>query len=103
MSTEDLGSKMIDGVLVYGTRRTTIIPEGMQGNDRPMTNTSETWRSKELQLTVLDTNFSLMNGTSTTKIANLSITEPDPALFMVPSDYTVVDEKDSFTIDWVEK
>jgi hypothetical protein len=83
VTTEDLGSKMIDGVLVFGTRRTTIIPEGMQGNDRPMTTTSETWRSKVLQLTVLDTNYNPASGTSTTKIANLSISEP--------------------TINWVEK
>jgi hypothetical protein len=104
VTAEDLGSKMIDGVLVFGTRRTTIIPEGMQGNDRPMTTTSETWRSKELQLTVLDTSYSPLNGTNTTRIANLSISEPDPALFMVPADYAVVDETgNSFTIDWTGK
>jgi hypothetical protein len=103
VTTEDLGSKLIDGVLVYGTRRTTIIPEGAQGNDRPMTTTSETWRSKDLQLVVLSTNYSPASGTSTTRIANLSTSEPDPALFAVPADYTVVDEKETFTINWVEK
>ena len=103
MTVEDLGSKTIDGVLVYGTRRTTIIPEGEQGNDRPMTNTDETWFSKELQLTVLSTHYNPASGTNTTRFANLSTSEPDPALFMVPTDYTVVDEEKSFTIAWGEK
>jgi hypothetical protein len=104
MSTEDLGTQTIDGVLVYGTRRTTVIPAGgRQGNDRPMTTTSDSWYSKDLRLTVLSTNFNPASGTSTNKIANLSTAEPDPALFMVPTDYTMVDETESFTITWGEK
>jgi hypothetical protein len=103
MSTEDLGTQMIDGVLVYGTRQTTIMPVGSEGNDRPITTTSETWVSRDLGLTVLSTNYSPLNGTSTTKIANLSTIEPDPALFMVPIGYTIVDETESFTIKWGEK
>jgi hypothetical protein len=102
-SIEDLGSKTIDGVLVYGTRRTTVIPVGMQGNDRPITTTNETWMSKDLGLTVLSTSYSPINGTTTTKIANLSTAEPDPALFMVPADYATVDETENFTIKWGEK
>ena len=79
-STEDLGTKLIDGVLCYGTRRTTVIPEGAQGNDRPMTTTNETWMSRDLQLIVLSTNYSPASGTLTTKIANLSTAEPNPGL-----------------------
>jgi hypothetical protein len=102
-TVEDLGTKTIDGVLVSGTRQTMIIPEGEQGNDRPMTSTSETWRSKELHLTVLSTDYNPASGTNTTRIANLSTAEPDPALFMVPSDYSIVDEERSFTIKWGEQ
>jgi hypothetical protein len=103
VTIEDLGSKTIDGVLVYGTRRTVIIPEGEEGNDRPMTTTGEEWVSKDLHLTVLSTHYNPASGTSTTRIANLSTSEPDPALFMVPAGYTVVDEEKSFTITWGEK
>jgi hypothetical protein len=71
MSTEDLGTQTIDGPLVYGTRRTTVIPAGgREGNDRPMTTTSDNWYSKDLQLTVLTTNFNPASGTSTNKIAD---------------------------------
>jgi hypothetical protein len=75
----------------------------MQGNDRPITTTNETWMSKDLGLTVLSTSYSPINGTTTTKIANLSTAEPDPALFMVPADYATVDETENFTIKWGEK
>ena len=75
-TTEQLGTKTIDGVLVTGTRTTTIIPEGAQGNDRPMTTTNETWMSKELQLPILSINQSPMSGTMTRKFANFSTAEP---------------------------
>ncbi|MEI9973532.1 MAG: hypothetical protein WDO73_16685 [Ignavibacteriota bacterium] len=103
VTTEDLGTKMIDGVLVAGIRRTTTIPEGAQGNDRPMKNTSETWVSKELRLTLLSIDYSPLNGTTTNKIENLSTAEPDPSLFMVPANYSIVDEKETFTIKWGEQ
>ena len=103
VTVEDLGSKTIDGVLVWGARGTVIIPEGEQGNDRPMTTTDEEWVSKDLRLTVVNTHYSPASGTNTTRIANLSASEPDPALFMVPAGYTIVDEEKSFTITWGEK
>ena len=85
-----------------GTRMTTIIPEGAQGNDRPMTTTNETWMSKELQLPILSINQSPMSGTMTRKFANFSTAEPAPSLFQVPPGYSIVDEKESFTIKWGE-
>lgn len=97
---EDLGTKTIDGVLVSGTRRTIIIPEGAQGNDRPMTTWSETWISQELHLTVLEVSYSPVNGTTTRKIANLNTADPDPSLFIAPPDYSVVDKKSTFEIKW---
>ena len=38
------------------------------------------------------------SGDSTIQILNLSRVEPDPSLFTVPPDYSVVDEAGSFTI-----
>jgi hypothetical protein len=48
-TTEKLPSQTIEGVLVEGTRHTTTWPVGAQGNDRPITNTNETWMSPELK------------------------------------------------------
>jgi hypothetical protein len=100
---EDLGSKLIDGVLVYGTRTTRVIPTGTQGNDGPITTTQEAWFSRQLNLSVLTVNFDPRQGTSTGKVANLSLNEPDPTLFVIPSGYAIVDETESFTIQWGEK
>jgi hypothetical protein len=99
-TTEDLGSQMIDGVLVAGTRTTTTIPVGVQGNDRPLVNTTETWISPDLKITVLRVTTSPISGVQTFRIENLSRTAPDPILFMPPADYTVVDETGSFTINF---
>ncbi len=38
------------------------------------------------------------NGENTFRVQHLSRTPPDPALFTVPSDYTVTDEAGAFTI-----
>jgi hypothetical protein len=40
------------------------------------------------------------SGTQTMGIANLTRNDPDPGLFMVPADYTTVDENGTFTIKW---
>src|SRR6202012_145932 len=37
VTRESLGSKTMVGVVVEGVRRTTVIPAGAQGNDRPIT------------------------------------------------------------------
>jgi hypothetical protein len=63
-----------------------------------MTTTNEIWTSKEPQLPVLTISYNPASGTQTTRIANLSASEPDPALFMVPDGYSIVDEEKSFTI-----
>lgn len=95
---EDLGTQTMEGVPVEGMRRTIIWPIGSQGNDRPITVTTETWRSRDLQMTVLSKNLSPLNGDSITRLTNISRAEPDPSLFQAPAGYSVVDEKDSFTI-----
>jgi hypothetical protein len=99
-TTEDLGSQMIDGVLVAGTRTTATMPVGMQGNDRPLVNTTETWTSPDLKITVLRVTTSPISGVQTFRIENLSRTAPDPILFMPPADYAVVDETGTFTINF---
>jgi hypothetical protein len=88
--TQDLGSKTIDGVVVTGTRTSTA------------KSTHETWKSTELHLDLLSVEDAI--GTRperiTRKITNLSTSEPDPSLFTVPSDYSIVDEKGDFSIKW---
>jgi hypothetical protein len=50
----------------------------------------ETWYSPELQMILLQKESGPF-GESTTRVENLNRAEPDPRLFQIPSDYTVVD------------
>ena len=88
---ESLGTDTIEGLAAEGTRTTVTYPEGMVGNDRPITTVSEVWMSGELRMPVLSKMSDPRNGDSTTKLINVSLTEPDPSLFQVPADYQIID------------
>jgi hypothetical protein len=90
-SHESLGTQMIEGVLVEGSRSTVVYPIGAMGNDQPITTVTETWMSPELKIPVLSKTSDPRSGESTTRLVNISRAEPDPSLFQVPSDYEVVD------------
>ncbi len=97
-STEKLGPENIEGVAAEGNKTTRTIPIGEAGNDRPIVTTSETWFSSELKVMVLSKFSDPRNGDQTTRLTNISQAEPDASLFMPPSGYTVVDEKESVKI-----
>jgi hypothetical protein len=97
---EKLENQTIEGVLVEGTRDTTVYPAASVGNDRPFSVVHERWWSPELKVTVLSMNTDPRSGDSTLKLINLSRSEPDPSLFVPPADYSVVEEKGDFTIKW---
>jgi hypothetical protein len=100
ISQEALGTKTLDGIVVEGSRTTTVYPIGSANNDAPFSTTVETWRSPDLSLVLLMTNDDPSTGVIASKIVNLNTQEPDPALFVPPPDYTIVDETGSFTITW---
>jgi hypothetical protein len=89
---EQLGGKTIAGVYAEGIRITRTIPEGAEGNDRPMVRVDETWRSPELRIALFSINSDPRTGTRTTEVTELDRAEPDPAVFQVPEGYTVKDQ-----------
>lgn len=91
-SSESLGTQVMEGVTVEGRRITTTIPVGMQGNDRPLVSTEETWQSPDLKLMFLYKRSDPRNGETITRLTNITFGDPDPALFQVPADYTIVDD-----------
>jgi hypothetical protein len=99
-TTEDLGTQIIEGIQVEGRRQTTIWPVGSVGNDRPITATTETWRSPDLKEDVLRKSDDPRYGEQTNKLVNVSRSEPDASLFEPPPGYTVKDETGEFTIEW---
>jgi hypothetical protein len=95
---DDLGEQVIEGVLAKGSRMTTTWPTGSQGNDRPFSTTNETWMSADLKEMVLSINTDPRSGENTTKLVNVSRTEPSADLFMPPADYQIVDDSGPFQI-----
>jgi hypothetical protein len=100
MKRELLGSSVIEGVTVEGSRVTITTPTGVVGNDRPMARICEHWRSEELRLTMLSKCSDPRTGNSVIRVKNLERAEPDPLLFEVPPDYTVVDEEGPFIMGY---
>lgn len=92
--TESLGTKTIDGVLTVGTRTTLTYPPGsISGNTTTTSSVTETWASPQLGASLLLHSFGAVAPTSTITLLILNYTEPDPGLFKVPEDYTVIDEQ----------
>ena len=86
---EQLGTKVIEGLTVTGTRRTNTTPAGAEGNDQPIVSSFETWVSNDLQIYLLTVMKHPQIGESTYKLVNIHAGDPDPQLFQVPADYTV--------------
>lgn len=92
ITVEDLGTQVIDGLGVEGKRTTMTIPANAQGNDKPFDIVTERWFSKELETYILVKNSDPRSGEHTIKTTITSRAEPDPALFQVPSDYTITQQ-----------
>ncbi len=99
-SLQDLGTQVIDGVVVHGTRVVTVTPAGYAGADGPISNTRDMWYSPDLNMIIRTVLGGPLLGTQTERVANLSRSEPDSSLFVVPADYRIVDETAGFEITW---
>jgi hypothetical protein len=86
---EDLGQQNIEGVMATGTRTTTVIPPGEIGNAQEIRVVSEQWFSDDLQVLVVTRHSDPRSGENVYRLQNILRAEPDPALFTVPTDYTI--------------
>lgn len=89
--SQDLGSQMMEGVTVTGTRIVSTIPAGAIGNEQPIETASERWFSPALQVVVKSIHTDPRVGQTTESLENLTRTEPNSSLFQVPSDYSVTE------------
>jgi hypothetical protein len=90
-TTESLGERLINGVSAEGTRITRVIPfSGGRGPD--IVDVEEKWVMPDLKITVIakDTTSTNPGEETTTEVRELDRSEPDPALFEIPTDYKVV-------------
>ncbi|MGH9574835.1 MAG: hypothetical protein ACRD40_15065 [Candidatus Acidiferrales bacterium] len=90
VATESLGTQLIGGISAEGTRTTRTIPAGQIGNEKAIAVTVERWYSPDLQMDILVKRNDPRGGTTVFQLTNVVRSEPDAALFQVPSDYTIV-------------
>ena len=88
---ESLGTRQIEGVKATGRRQTTVIPAGRIGNDRAIQIVEEQWESPELNMLISSRFSDPRTGVVEYRMTNVSRSEPRADLFVVPSDYTVIE------------
>ena len=89
VQTESLGTQSVNGVQATGTRTTQTIPAGEIGNSQPIQVVREVWVSVDLKVPVMIKATDPRFGNSVMQLTNIVQSEPDAALFQVPSNYTV--------------
>ena len=88
-TTESLGTKILEGVAVEGTRTTFEIPVGQIGNDKPVAVVTEKWFSPELQVVVLSRHVDPIAGEHIFRLVNIKKGEPPADLFTVPGNFKI--------------
>jgi hypothetical protein len=91
---EDLGMSSTVGVDTHGYRETVTIHPGVVGNDKPMVTTREFWYSPELAINLISIADSPQNGKQVFRAKDLTTSEPEASLFVVPDEYKIVDRRD---------
>src|ERR1700735_1284571 len=73
---ENLGARLMQGVLVTGTKTTATIPVGAQGNDRELTVIIESWFSTDLGFALLRKTIDPRTHDSEMRVTKLEQSEP---------------------------
>jgi hypothetical protein len=84
--TESLGQKEIHGLTAFGMRITTT-PLESRGLSAPPETTTELWRSREFDFTLLKVTSGPRYGLERVELSDLERGDPDPALFVPPQAY----------------
>ena len=95
LSRASLGTKLIEGVEVTGTRETVTIGQDTAGNTAPIDFTKEIWYSPSLGLNLEVTRLDPLHGDQFFKVTSLRLDEPDARVFMIPAGCTVTDLRES--------
>jgi hypothetical protein len=90
---QNLGTDVIQGLQVHGSRTTITTPAGQAGNDQPLVRTSEAWYSDEYRIQARWINDDPQQGKTTRELVGFTPGEPDPSLFQPPQGYEVVNEE----------
>lgn len=95
LTSENLGTDVIEGLNVTGTRETRTVNSGVLGNDRPLISTREFWYSPDLETNLAVTRIDPATGKEVIRLSQISVGDPDPHMFDVPVGYTLRDDRAS--------
>ncbi len=84
--SEDLGASVLEGLTVHGYRREETV---QLGDNHSLTVTREYWYSEQLQMNIKAKNAYSEGRTESFTLTQVSLNEPDAALFQVPPEYNV--------------
>jgi hypothetical protein len=99
-TVEKLGLRNIENIDCEQTRTTVTYPVGWNGNDRPLVSVEDSCESSYLHMSVFTKRVYEPMGVLLIRLTNISLLNPDQALFQVPPNYTVVDEKGPVVIKY---
>jgi len=89
--SENLGSQVLNGLDLIGTRETQTLNPLATGSAHPITVVKEFWYSQQLGLNVLTTRNDPRSGKEVFTVTDIRQGEPDASLFALPADFRVVD------------
>lgn len=89
ISSESLGTRVMDHLTVEGTRTTSILQPGEAGNADTIVLTDERWYSSTLHIYVLTRSHDPRTGETTRRFTNIQTIEPPASLFALPPGYNV--------------
>jgi hypothetical protein len=84
---EDLGVRDIEGLPVHGVRQTQSVSPENNGSQQEVIITDEYWYSDDLRINLMIKHSDPRTGTVTMTVAQITRSEPDPALFEIPQGY----------------
>jgi hypothetical protein len=90
-----LGSDVIEGVTVEGTRITSSLDAGVFVNNEEPVASLDFWHSSDLGIDLSVTRAYKNGRTTVVHVVGLSRSEPDPALFNAPPGFEVEDRRHS--------
>jgi hypothetical protein len=90
VQSEALGQSVIENVDATGSREITTLPAGQFGDQKAEPIVKEFWYSPRLGLNLVTKRFDPRSGSQNFVVNRVSLSEPDPKLFVPPADYQVV-------------
>ncbi|HEV2579123.1 MAG TPA: hypothetical protein VGU25_18095 [Acidobacteriaceae bacterium] len=88
----DLGTQMLDGVELHGTRKQRTIPADFSGTGKPVVITDDYWYSPDLAIYMTIRHDDPRTGEQLVAVTHIDRTEPAAETFVVPPEDKLVDE-----------